>query len=139
MATFAEARQRAATFYDGGDYVRAAAQYKEALKIRKDHFMCRLGLAYSLMFINQPSTLGDAEKEFVAIGERRDPKEEVKRVYGLGLTYRRSRPLPAALPAPGGNSQIKGPRRTWPAGTPEGHRAAHEGHGDRFALAGAGG
>jgi tetratricopeptide (TPR) repeat protein len=88
IASFAEARQRAATFYDGGDFVRAAAQYKEALAIRKDHFMCRLGLAYSLMFINQPSSLGDAEKEFVAIGERRDPKEEVKRVYGLGLTYR---------------------------------------------------
>jgi len=88
ISSFAEARQRAATFYDGGDYVRAAAQYKEALQIRKDHFMCRLGLAYSLMYINQPSALGDAEKEFQAIGERRDPKEEVKRVYGLGLTYR---------------------------------------------------
>ncbi|MCK6459460.1 MAG: hypothetical protein L6Q95_06145 [Planctomycetes bacterium] len=88
IASFAEARQRAATFYDGGDFVRAAAQYKEALAIRKDHFMCRLGLAYSLMFINQPSSLGDAAKEFVAIGERRDPREEVKRVYGLGLTYR---------------------------------------------------
>jgi tetratricopeptide (TPR) repeat protein len=88
IASFAEARQRAATFYDGGDYVRAAAQYREALKIRSDHFMCRLGLAYSLMFNNQPSTLLEAEKEFKAIGERRDPKEEVKRVYGLGLTYR---------------------------------------------------
>jgi tetratricopeptide (TPR) repeat protein len=88
IASFAEARQRAATFYDGGDYVRATAQYKEALAIRKDHFMCRLGLSYSLMFTNQPSTLVEAEKEFVAIGERADPKEEVKRVYGLGLTYR---------------------------------------------------
>lgn len=89
IASFAEARQRAATFYDGGDYVRAATQYQEALKIRKEHFMCRLGLAYSLMYINQPSSLVDAEKEFIAIGERRDPKEEVKRVYGLGLTYRK--------------------------------------------------
>jgi len=88
MASFAEARQRAATFYDGRDYVRATAQYQEALKIRPDHFMCRLGLAYSLMFTNQPSTLVQAEKEFVDIGERSDPKEEVKRVYGLGLTYR---------------------------------------------------
>lgn len=88
IASFAEARQRAATFYDGGDYVRAAAQYKEALAIRKDHFMCRLGLAYSLMYTNQPTMLVDAEKEFVAIGERNDPKEEVKRVYGLGLTHR---------------------------------------------------
>jgi tetratricopeptide (TPR) repeat protein len=89
MASFAEARQRAATFYDGGDYVRATAQYQEALKIRKDHFMCRLGLAYSLMYTNLPSTLVEAEKEFLAIGERADPKEEVKRVYGLGLTYRK--------------------------------------------------
>ncbi|HEX5137697.1 MAG TPA: hypothetical protein VFY93_12030 [Planctomycetota bacterium] len=88
IASFAEARQRAATFYDGGDYIRAAAQYQEALKIRPDHFMCRLGLGYSLMFANQPSTLVDAEKEFNGIGERNDPKEEVKRVYGLGLTYR---------------------------------------------------
>jgi len=88
IASFAEARQRAATYYDGADYVRATAQYQEALKIRPEHFMCRLGLAYSLMFTNQPSTLLDAEKEFIEIGERRDPKEEVKRVYGLGLTYR---------------------------------------------------
>jgi tetratricopeptide (TPR) repeat protein len=88
LSSFAEARQRAATFYEGQDYVRATAQYREALKLRPDHFMCRLGLAYSLMYTNLPSTLVDAEKEFTATGERRDPKEEVKRVYGLGLTYR---------------------------------------------------
>lgn len=88
MSSFAEARQRAATFYEGHDYSRAAVQYREALKIRPDHFMCRLGLAYSLMFTNKPSTLVEAEALFVDIGERRDPKEEVKRVYGLGLTYR---------------------------------------------------
>jgi tetratricopeptide (TPR) repeat protein len=88
LNSFAEARQRAATFYDGGDYARAAAQYQEALKLRPDHFMTQLGLAYSLMYANLPTTLGDAEKRFLEIGERRDPKEEVKRVYGLGLTYR---------------------------------------------------
>ena len=59
IASFAEARQRAATYYDGGDYYRAVAQYREALAIRKDHFMCRLGLAYSLMFTNQPTNLLD--------------------------------------------------------------------------------
>jgi hypothetical protein len=88
LSSFAEARQRAATFYDGGDYVRAAAQYREALKLRENHFATHLGLSYSLMYTNQPSTLLEAEKEFLAIGERRDPKEEVKRVFGLGLTYR---------------------------------------------------
>lgn len=88
LSSFAEARQRAATFYEGRDYTRAAAQYREALRIRPDYFMCQLGLAYSLMFTNQPTQLVEAEKQFVKIGERRDPKEEVKRVYGLGLTYR---------------------------------------------------
>lgn len=88
LSSFAEARQRAATFYEGRDYVRAAAQYQEALKIRPKYFMCQLGLAYSLMYTNLPKALREAETEFKKIGERRDPKEEVKRVYGLGLTYR---------------------------------------------------
>jgi tetratricopeptide (TPR) repeat protein len=88
LSSFAEARQRAATYYDGRDYVRAAAQYQEALEIRPDHFMCQLGLGYSLMYTNLPESLLKAEEQFKKIGERRDPKEEVKRVYGLGLTYR---------------------------------------------------
>ncbi len=88
ISSFAEARQRAATYYDGRDYVRAAAQYQEALKIRPKYFMCQLGLAYSLMYTNLPKSLLVAEKQFKEIGERRDPKEEVKRIYGLGLTYR---------------------------------------------------
>jgi len=88
LSSFAEARQRAATYYDGRDYVRAASQYQEALKIRPNYFMCQLGLAYSLMYTNLPKSLLEAEKQFKDIGERRDPKEEVKRIYGLGLTYR---------------------------------------------------
>jgi len=88
LNSFAEARQRAATYYDGGDYARAAAQYREAHGLRPQHFMTHLGLAYSLMYENLPSSLVDAEKEFEEIGERRDPKEEVKRIFGLGLTYR---------------------------------------------------
>ncbi len=88
LSSFAEARQRAATYYDGRDYVRAASQYQEALKIRPKYFMCQLGLAYSLMYTNLPKSLLEAERQFKEIGERRDPKEEVKRVYGLGLTHR---------------------------------------------------
>ena len=47
MVEFAETKQRAATFYDGGDYYRAAAQFKKALEMRPDDVMTQLGYAYS--------------------------------------------------------------------------------------------
>jgi hypothetical protein len=68
--------------------VRAAAQYAKALEFRPDHFATRLGYAWSLMATDVPSNLVRAEQEFKEIGTRRDTKEEVKRVHGMGLTYR---------------------------------------------------
>lgn len=88
LNNFAEARQRAATYYDGGDYVRAATQYAKALEYKPDHFATRLGYAWSLMATDIPSSLVRAQEEFRDMGARKDPKEEVKRVQGLGLTYR---------------------------------------------------
>ncbi len=87
LSNFAEARQRAAIYYDGQDYIRASLQFQEALKYRPKHVPTRLGYGYSLMYSNQPSALREAEKVFKSLGERSDPAEEVKRVYGLGLTY----------------------------------------------------
>ncbi|MGH7163836.1 MAG: hypothetical protein ACREID_10170, partial [Planctomycetota bacterium] len=55
LNNFAEARTRAATYYDGGDYVRAAAQYKKALDFRPNHDATRLGYAYSLIGTDLPS------------------------------------------------------------------------------------
>jgi len=88
LNSFAQARERAATFYDGKDYYRAAAQYKKALDLRKDHLPTRLGYAYSLMYTNLPTNLMLAKQEFEGIGKLRDEKDEVKRIYGLALTYR---------------------------------------------------
>ncbi|MHC4135310.1 MAG: hypothetical protein ACYTDU_20755 [Planctomycetota bacterium] len=85
---FAEARQTAATYYDGGDFVRAATQYEKALGVKPDNLACRMGLAYSLMFANQPSALTRADEEFRKMGRKRDPKVEVKRIFGLALTNR---------------------------------------------------
>lgn len=85
---FAEARQTAATYYDGGDFVRAAAQYDKALQFKPDNLSCKMGLAYSLMYANQPSTLTRADEEFRKMGRQRDSKMEVKRIYGLALTNR---------------------------------------------------
>ncbi|MDH3590928.1 MAG: hypothetical protein OER88_03565, partial [Planctomycetota bacterium] len=87
LDNFAEARQRAAIYYDGKDYIRAALQYQKALKYRPDHFPSRMGYGYSLMYSNQPSSLVEAENVFVKMGKRPEPRDEVKRVYGLGLTY----------------------------------------------------
>jgi len=88
LNNFAEARQRAATYYDGGDYYRAAAQYKRALEFRPDHVASRLGYAYSLMYTDLPSNLLLSLQEFDKIGELRDPRDEVKRVYGMALANR---------------------------------------------------
>lgn len=85
---FAEARQRAATYYDGGDYVRAAAQYQKALEIRPDHFPTRLAYAYSLMYTKDPTNLLRAQNEFEDIRRRKDLGQEVKRIYGLAVTHR---------------------------------------------------
>jgi tetratricopeptide (TPR) repeat protein len=88
MAAFADARQRAATYYDGRDYVRAALQYDEALKYRPDHIPSRLGLAYSLTYTDLPSNMLRAQKEFEEIGALDDERTEVKRIYGLALAHR---------------------------------------------------
>jgi len=88
MAEFAEARTRAATYYDGRDYERAATQFGKALELRPKHFPTRLGYSYSLMFTNEPRNLEVAKEEFEDIGVREDKKEEVKRVYGLAMTHR---------------------------------------------------
>jgi len=88
LKNFAEARQRAATYYDGHDYARAAAQFKQALSYRPDHVPTKMGYAYSLMYLNKVSSLQEAERQFDEIGQLRDPKQEVKRVFGLGMTYR---------------------------------------------------
>jgi tetratricopeptide (TPR) repeat protein len=85
---FAEARQTAATYYDGGDFLRAATQYEKALQYKPDNIACKMGLAYSLMYANQPSTLTRADEEFRKMGRQRDSKLEVKRVFGLALTNR---------------------------------------------------
>ena len=88
LNTFAEARQRAATYYDGGDYTRAAAQYSRALEIRPDHVPTRLGYAYSLMFTDLPSNQLRADQELVNMGKLDDERMEVKRVYCLGMVHR---------------------------------------------------
>ncbi|MHC4970714.1 MAG: hypothetical protein ACYTG3_00095 [Planctomycetota bacterium] len=85
---FAEARQTAATYYDGGDFVRAATQFEKALQFKPDNLSCKMGLAYSLMYANQPSTLTRADEEFRKMGRQRDAKMEVKRIFGLALTNR---------------------------------------------------
>ncbi len=88
LNNFAEARSRAATYYDGKDYVRAALQYKEALKYRPKHVSTRLGYAYSLTYSNVPSNLMIAEQEFKAMGKLKKVQNEVKRTYGMGLNAR---------------------------------------------------
>jgi tetratricopeptide (TPR) repeat protein len=85
---YAESRQRAATYYDAGDYERAAAQYDQALSFRPDHVPTRLGYAYSLLATARPSNLVRAKEVFEAIGRQSDLKVEVKRVYGHALTCR---------------------------------------------------
>ncbi|MHC4959747.1 MAG: hypothetical protein ACYTGN_15385 [Planctomycetota bacterium] len=85
---FAEARQRAGTYYEGRDYSRAAAQFKKALDLRPDHFTTKLGYAYSLMYTKEPVNLVEAENQFKEMGVRSDKTEEVKRIYGLALTHR---------------------------------------------------
>jgi len=88
MVEFAETRQRAATFYDGGDFYRAAAQYKKALAMRPNHVMTQLGYAYSLKGTEFPPNLKLAAQEFNNITVQTDLSKEVKRVYGLADTYR---------------------------------------------------
>lgn len=88
LNNFAEARQRAATFYDGGDYDRAAAQYQQALSYRPQHVPSHLGYAYSLLATSRPSNLVKAKTQFEKLGRKKDLTVEVKRVYGLALTCR---------------------------------------------------
>ncbi len=88
LNNFAEARVRAATYYDGRDFERAAEQYKKALEYRPKHVPTRLGYAYSLMWTEKPIKLVTAQQEFEEMGTVRNPKLEVKRIYGLAMTYR---------------------------------------------------
>jgi tetratricopeptide (TPR) repeat protein len=85
---FAEARLRGATFYQGGDYVRAAEQYRKALEYRPQNGACLLGYGYSLMKTDVPSQLVEARKQFEAMKPFMDKDQEVKRIHGLGLTHR---------------------------------------------------
>ena len=88
LNSFAESRQRAATYYDGGDYDRAAVQYEKALEFKPKHLPTQMGLAYSLLKTDSPRNLIRAKNEFDAMGHQRKDKEEVKRVFGLAMTYR---------------------------------------------------
>ncbi|MHC4342477.1 MAG: hypothetical protein ACYSX0_19965 [Planctomycetota bacterium] len=88
LKDFADARQRAATYYDGKDYYRAASQYKQALDLQPDHTPSHLGYAYSLMYTNLPQNLVRAQEEFENVGDLKDQKLEVKRIFGLALTHR---------------------------------------------------
>jgi len=85
---FAEARQRASTYYDGGDFERASTQFKKALDIRPDHIATQLGYAYSLMFTKRPSNLLLADEQFKEMGEFEEQRWEVKRTYGMAITGR---------------------------------------------------
>ena len=88
MVEFAETKQRAATFYDGGDYYRAAAQFKKALEMRPDDVMTQLGYAYALKNTEFPPNLKLAASEFNKIKKQKDLSKEVKRIFGLADTFR---------------------------------------------------
>jgi len=89
MRAFAEARQRAATYYDGGEYIRAASQYKKALDIRPHHYMTQLGYAYSLTSTRYAPNIVLAIQFFdKTMGVQRDQNKEVKRIFGLAESYR---------------------------------------------------
>ncbi|MHC4940431.1 MAG: hypothetical protein ACYTHK_15940 [Planctomycetota bacterium] len=89
LQEFAEARQRAATYYDGGEYTRAASQYKKALDIKPYHFMTQLGYAYSLTNTRYAPNIMLSIKFFnETMGRQGDPNKEVKRVFGLAEAYR---------------------------------------------------
>jgi len=88
MVEFAETKQRAATFYDGGDYYRAAAQFKKALEMRPDDVMTQLGYAYSLKNTEFPPNLILAIDQFNKVKKQKDLTKEVKRVYGLADAFR---------------------------------------------------
>ena len=88
VADFAETRERAARYYDGGDFERAALQYERALTLRPNHISTRIGFAYSLLFTDRPTNLLRADKEFRDMGKLDKNKDETKRIYGLGMTQR---------------------------------------------------
>jgi len=88
LNNFAAARERALTYYDSKEYVRAASQFKKALQYRPNHAPTRLGYAYSLMYLDQPTQLQAAEKELLDLGHQTDRDLEFKRAYGLGMVYR---------------------------------------------------
>jgi len=79
---------RAATYYDGRDFDRAAQQFKKALEYRPKHAASRLGYAYSLMRTEKPKSLVRSQEEFEDMATLGDPKQEIKRVYGLAMTHR---------------------------------------------------
>ncbi|MFQ5845348.1 MAG: tetratricopeptide repeat protein [Planctomycetota bacterium] len=87
LTSFAEYRERAATYYDGGDYLRAARQYEKALELRPRHEATRLAYAYCLMYTNKPSSLLQAAQQFQNLRRIRRTLR-VKRHYGLAMTYR---------------------------------------------------
>jgi tetratricopeptide (TPR) repeat protein len=88
VAEFAQTRERAARYYDGGDFERAALQYEKALTLRPEHLATRLGFAYSLLYTDRPTNLLRADKEFRDMGKLRKNNDETKRIYGLGMTQR---------------------------------------------------
>lgn len=86
---FAEKRRQAAAYYDGGQYIRAASQFKLALDIRPEHFMTQLGYAYSLTGTRfAPNIKLSIQFMKEEIGKRDSDKEEVRRIYGLAEAHR---------------------------------------------------
>ncbi len=86
---WAEHRQRAAQYYDGGDFIRAAAQYKKALNIKPKHIMTQLGYAYSLTNTKHVPNIMLAIKVFEdEIPQQSNLDYEVKRIYGAADGYR---------------------------------------------------
>ncbi|MEM8884702.1 MAG: hypothetical protein AAGD14_11580 [Planctomycetota bacterium] len=89
LQEFAERRQEAATYYDGGEFIRAAAQYKKALELRPEHFMTQLGYAYSLTNTRfAPNIVLAIDFLNKTITVQTDDSKEAKRVYGLAEAYR---------------------------------------------------
>ena len=86
---WAEHRQRAAQYYDGGDFIRAAAQYKKALNIKPNHIMTQLGYAYSLKNTKHVPNVMLAIQVFNdEISQQSNLDREVKRIYGSADCYR---------------------------------------------------
>ena len=89
LSEWAEKKQRAAQYYDGGDFIRAAAQYKKALDIKPHHVTTQLGYAYSLKSTEYVPNIKMAIQVFNdEIPEQSDLSREVKRIFGAAECYR---------------------------------------------------